>query len=337
MEALKNLKYIKDKAEKDRDNLLNIVKKLEFASNNYEINAELGVKTIAAIASLISVSGGFLLSWILSRISSKLSTPKSANLINYMSKLTIPAGFIGTIFLVGPLTKITKDAARLGRYKEKSDFLQNPTNFISFTDEEKNSIKVLQTNNNENVSTTKNIIKNFRDIYEMKEEIAEFNKYKKEQNQEELKLRESLKQIPISDKQIAEAKRLQKQAFIVFEKIDDKSESFVDDTNAALSSLSTLINGTTCTIANLLTLKFFGNKISEFTKDKKMPGFWEGLKLTKNLKFKDLVLIFIVPFLVTRLVILGVNSNSSEIKKYACQIGIMSAMQDLEDPKNFIV
>ena len=38
--------------------------------------------------------------------------------------------------------------------------------------------------------------------------------------------------MPISDKQIQKAKKLQKQTFMAFEKIDDKSECLVDDTNA---------------------------------------------------------------------------------------------------------
>lgn len=112
-----------------------------------------------------------------------------------------------------------------------------------------------------------------------------------------MKLRAALKDIPVTQKQMEDAEKLQKQVFRAFETIDDKSESFVDDTDAAVESISRTITGTICTAANLLTLKLFGNKISAFTSNKKMPGFMEGLKLTRNLKLKDLALILLHRFL----------------------------------------
>ncbi len=324
-------------AEKERDKLLNVVKHLEISANNYEINAELGIRIAAAGISFASVTSGFLFSWLFSNLSKNIKkSTKLANFLNNISKFSIPAGFFALFFLTGPLVKIVKDSARIGRQKEKDKFIETPTNFITFSDTEINSVKNIKIKNTNDDILMKNILINFKNIWNMKNEISNYEKTKKEKVQKELKLQEALKHIKISKEQEKEAKKLQKQAFIVFEKIDDKSESFVDDTNAALSSASAIINGTACTIANLLTLKIFGNKISKLTKNHKMPGFWEGIKLTKHLKLKDIMLIFVAPFLATRLLICVVSTICAEIKKYACQIGIMSAMKDLENPKNFI-
>ena len=124
--------------------------------------------------------------------------------------------------------------------------------------------------------------------------------------------------MPVSQKQLDDAKKLQFQLFKAFEKIDDKSESFVDDMSAAVDSLTNMCNGTICTLADLLTLKLFKNKILQHTQNKEMPGFVQGFKMMKNLRKRDLTLIFLAPFFVTRIMsfslfvtLTSINSSSS--------------------------
>ena len=177
----------------------------------------------------------------------------------------------------------------------------------------------------------KQVLKDFKDIFNLKQE------FKKNRLEEELKLQKALKEVEISPQQLEDAKIFQKQVFTAFEKIDDKAESFVDDTNAALNSTKQIVAGVVCTAANIVTLCLFGKKLSKYTKNKEIPGFFEGLKLSKNLTMKELTGIFIAPFVATRLFLLAMDAISTEIKKKACKIGIMSAMKDLDDPRNFVV
>lgn len=325
-------------AQKDRDKILKVIKRLEISSNNYEINTDLGIRTISVIASMFTIAGGLTLGWALGRLSKNAAKySKKTAFLDYMSKLSVPAGILSMIFLAGPLVKIAKESARIGRHKEKTELLKDASNFIAFSDSQKNSVKDTASQEPEKKSAINTVAEDFCDITKIKKDFEDYNKYKNSQLKEELKLRAALKDIPVTQKQMEDAEKLQKQVFRAFETIDDKSESFVDDTDAAVESISRTITGTICTAANLLTLKLFGNKISAFTSNKKMPGFMEGLKLTRNLKLKDLALIFIAPFFVTRLLILGISVVGSEIKKKACKIGVMTAANDLHDPKNFIV
>ncbi len=325
-------------AQKDRDKILKTIKRLEISSNNYELNAELGIRTISVIGSLLTIAGGLTLGWGLGRLSKKLSKySQNTAFLEYLSKLSVPAGILSMFLLSGPLVKIAKESARIGRYKEKTQLLNDASNFIAYTDSDKSKIQNIPQQNPEQISALNTVLKDFSDIAKIKKDFDDYNKYKNVQLKDELKLRKALKDIPVTQKQIDDAIKLQKQLFRAFETIDDKSESFVDDTDAAVESISRTVIGIMCTVANLLTLKIFGKKISSFTNNNKMPGFIEGLKLTRNLKLKDLGLIFIAPFFVTRLLILGVSVLCAEIKKKACKIGVMKAVDDLHNPKNFIV
>ena len=67
-----------------------------------------------------------------------------------------------------------------------------------------------------------------------------------------------------------------------------------------------------------------------------MPGFVEGFKMMKNLRKRDLTLIFLAPFFVTRILVTLVTAIGVEVKKKACKIGIFAALKDLENPKNFL-
>ncbi len=342
-EVFKNTEYSAkelEKAQKDRDKILSTIKKLEMSSNNYEINADLAIHLVSLVSGVIGVVGGFLLSRSLGRLAEKKALSgalKKGNFIDYLSKAAIPAGVIGSILAAGPLVKLSKESSRLGRYKAKEELLSDEKNFIAHSDEEKAKVKFSAKIEQKPEKMHKQVLQDFKDIFKMQNEFREYQNFKKTRLEEELKLQKALKEVEITPEQLEDAKVFQKQVFTAFEKIDDKSESFVDDTNAALNSAKQVIAGVICAAANIITLCLFGKKLSKYTPNKEIPGFFEGLKLSKNLSMKELTTIFIAPFVATRLILLTMDAISAEIKKKACKIGIMSAMQELNDPRNFVV
>ena len=72
-------------------------------------------------------------------------------------------------------------------------------------------------------------------LFKLKSDFSAYSNYKNTELKEDLKLREALKQIPISERQKLEAEKLQKELFMAFEKIDDKTESFVVHHNLSLN------------------------------------------------------------------------------------------------------
>lgn len=328
------------KAQKDKDKILSAIKKLEISANNYEINADLAIHLVAIASSCVGLIGGFLLSRSLGRLADKKALTgalKKGNFIDYLSKAAIPAGIIGSILAAGPLVRLSKESSRLGRHRAKEELLNDERNFIAHSDEEKKKLQFSGKIESKPEKMHKQVLKDFKAIFNLKQEFKEYQEFRKNRLEEELKLQKALKEVEISPQQLEDAKVFQKQVFTAFEKIDDKAESFVDDTNAALNSTKQIVAGIVCAAANIVTLCLFGKKLSKYTKNKEIPGFFEGLKLSKNLTMKELTGIFIAPFVATRLFLLAMDAISTEIKKKACKIGIMSAMKDLDDPRNFVV
>lgn len=328
------------KAQKDKDKILSAIKKLESTSNNYEINADLAVHFVALTLSCIGVVGGFLLSRSLGKLAEQKALTgalKKNNFIDYLSRAAIPAGILGSILAAGPLVKLSKESSRLGRHKAKTELLNDETNFIAHSEDEKAKIQFTSSPEKKTEKLYQRVINDFKEIFDLKKEFKEYESYKKTKLKEDLKLQAALKQIEASPEQLEDAKIFQEQVFKAFEKIDDKTESFVDDTNAATNCIKQVVSGVLCAGANLVTICLFGKKLAKFTPNKEIPGFFEGLKLSKNLSMKELTAIFIAPFIITRFLILIMDAVTAEIKKKACKIGIMSAMQDLDDPRNFVV
>ncbi len=324
-------------AQKDKNFILRTVKKLELATNAYEINLGFGLKTTGIILSLLTTSGGFLLSWGLGKLSQRPKMPSLvSNVANYASKLSIPAGILSLFLFAGPLVKFAKEVAQIGRFKEIERLRADEKNFYPYTDADIKNTEILPHDKAKSKTVFQKLKENYRVLFGILKDFNEYKTYSENKKIEQLKIEEALKTIPISQEQLTDAKRLQKQMFMAFEKIDDKSQSIVDDTTAFVASLSNLLICSACCFANIFTLKLFGKKIAQQTRNNKMPDFWEGIKLTRKLSLKNLVGIFILPYLITRCIVWGVSFAAAEIKKKACKIGIMSAMEDLNEPKRFV-
>lgn len=311
-----------NKAERDRDALLNTIKKIEFSSLDYLNNMVVLLATAVAGLSLAIFVGGHGLNKMLDKLKSKVKFLEKNPLMLKSIKgfnLSVLPMFVPVIMLSSSI-KMLKDAARVGRFKAKQELLNNPESFVYY-DEDKRKKASANTNYNikpkifwEKLKTDLNEIKNF------KKDFAEYNNYMKTQHKEELKLDEALMQVKISDQQKQDAIQLQKKAFHSFEKMDEKAQRFNDDTEAGVDIASRIFMGlATCSLRINGVIK--GNDLL----DKKKI-------LSSSKMFKELFPMFVLPQLIYPVV----KTITTRIKKDAGRIGVMTAMQDLDDPKNFL-
>lgn len=331
LEKFKRLNPSQDelnKAEKDKEALLNTIKKIEASSLDYLNNISMAISIvmtgIVAGTYLLGHCTNVLLDKLIPK--SKFLQGKSKSLMAIKSiNLTI-APFIFPILLLGQTIKMQKDAARVGRFKAKQEMLNNPAAFISYSQEDRNKVNNIDNSNIKQKGFFAKITQDFKELKNYKKDYKEYQDYMKTKHKEELKLDEALKQVEISDKQKQNALQLQKKAFHSFEKMDEKAQRFTDDTDAAVDIVGNIVTSSLKTIMQIWGLLRLGNKATQINKD---------ANAIKNIKSNEL-LKSILPFAASFFVHPIVNIIGTRIKKDAGKIGVMTAMKDLDDPKNFL-
>lgn len=160
--------------------------------------------------------------------------------------------------------KLQKDASRAGRFTAKRELEQDPTNFIGYSDTELNEVKEVK-NQKEKGSKFKeyalfipNIIRDW----------WKYNKYRNNEMKEKKALHNELKKLDVSEKQLRDAKNLQAKVFNTFDRVDDKSQSYSEATEAAIETMQPLVYAAGA-LAMISPLIYFGIQSS---RGKYTPG-----------------------------------------------------------------
>lgn len=322
------------KAEKDRDNITNTIRKIENSSLNYLMNMKTAMMSALIIVEGTAICIGLCVLKIIEHLQKK-KVIKDKTTIGGTSKLFSVklAPFLG-LFVLAPSIKLLKDASRIGRFKAKQELLANPQNFIAYDNEQRKKTQNTIKPDNKPISFVAKLKKDLQDIRQLQKDAKEYYHYKKTTRKEELKLDEALKQIKITDEQLNEAKNLQKQAFYAFEKMDEKAQRFTDDTEAGVNIARIMIMKPINIAASVLTFVYYG-KIAAIRGNGKLKEFPDIFKVLKHFKAKDVIKVVgisLTPQIIDALLTL----KNIQIEKEAGKIGVMTAMQDLEDPRNFI-
>lgn len=338
IEKFKDLNPAKEeseKAEKDRDVLLNTIKKIENSSLNYTMNMSMARHTINTALFSSALGVGIGLSKLIDALQDKAILTKKSSLIN-SSKGLLPLilPIVIMVTTMGSTAKMVKDAARIGRYKAKKELLENPENFIAYTDEQRETIGDVKLPKQKKNGFIERFKQDVREIKQLKKEYLEYQNYMNTTRKEELKLDEALKQVAISDKQKTDAQQLQKKAFHSFEKMDEKAQRFTDDTDAAVDSVRNTATGIIGTAGKITTLLYLNDKLVHYNEDK-IPSAMDIFKLSKHLTHKE-IMIALAAFVAPAFVNMPLIVRGIQIKKEAGKIGVMTAMNDLNDPKNFL-
>lgn len=311
-----------NKAEKDRDSLLNTIKKIEFSSLDYLNNMSVVVATAVTGAVLCGFFAGHGLNKILDKLLPKIKfIEKKPLLIKGIKEFTLTGlPLFAPAILLSSTVKILKDSARVGRFKAKQELLNNPENFVTYDDDERKNVSEKSNYNIKQKTFFQKIINDFDEVKNFKKDYADYKNYMNTQHKEELKLDEALKRIEITDEQKAAAIELQKKAFHSFEKMDEKAQRFTDDTEAGVDIVSQISMGL-ITSAFRINGVIKGNELFDKTKT-----------MSSNKMFIKMLPFFVFPQLAYPIV----KTIATRIKKDAGRIGVMTAMKDMDDPKNFL-
>ena len=130
-----------EEAKKDKQLIQNVVEKIDIASQDYAEDVELATGAITTAA----FAGGFLSGFITNKILSKIP----GSLQKHSKSISI---LVGVILALGSsiyCTKVQKQASRVGRFKVKQDFMNNPEKLLYVDDDkitDEDGTKYLNTN-----------------------------------------------------------------------------------------------------------------------------------------------------------------------------------------------
>lgn len=344
-EKFKNLNdFIKEEdliqAEKERNNILKTIKKIENKSNEYSTNMKIATFILSAIITSITTMVGAGLSGVLSLITKNNKLSKKLNNFIKISQfllITLIPGYT-TVFLTAPTVKLVKDAARIGRFKAKQELLNNPEEYIAFSDKERKSISIDDSEVEVKKAPKKGLKYYVNLLKELKNDANEYFNYVNTTQKENEKINKALKKIEVSEIQKKEAKKIQKQLFYAFEKVDEKQVSFIEDTDAIVD----IIRDTLMSIINfgikLLPIYVCAKDIKTINKGKMPETLRDVIKISTSNKLKiSTIVTLIMPFILPKFINFYAVIKSTEIEKQTGKIGVMTAIKDLEDARNFIV
>lgn len=328
MESFKNEEATPEqlqKAKKDQDNLLRTIRKVEINSQNYLSNTEMAFNIVLGSTMIAGAAGGGIVSgitWVLQ----KLKVISMASIFAQNMKKAAPlVGAFGLTIIAGSYAiKAQKKAAKIGRFKAKQELLNDPHNFITYSDEQLGSVKDLKAPQKPH----KGFLGKFKDevkfFFQLVKDYKDYETYQKMEGKDEQKLQKALEEIKISDEQIKDAKSLQKNAFMTFEKMDEMTQRYSDDTEAAADIGKQYINSAVGILGSLISFPLLAKNNFKIMQK---SNVFTSLKL---------FLLIDLPSILQQIVQIPTEIKAVQIKKEAGRIGIMEAMQDLQDPRYFV-
>jgi hypothetical protein len=134
-----------------------------------------------------------------------------------------------------------KQASRVGRFVKRQEILDNPELIMAYSDEQ-----VEQARDIKGPKIKKGFWEDIKDNFtffgKYFKHKKEYEKYKETTAKENEKIYEALKQTEISEKQLKEAKNLQEKIFRAFDKIDEMSQRYSEDIEAATQVTMQLVS-----------------------------------------------------------------------------------------------
>lgn len=324
------------KAKDDQAMLLRLIKKIDLSAQEYSENIEMGTNIATGSGMLVGLASGQLIKWS-TKLVEKLGHLKGANKLSKILKHNYTSFGLGIFLSLGASAyglSLQKKASRVGRYKAKQELMQDPKNFIRYSDEQMQSADGIKAKGKQ--SFWKSVLDDFKFFFKARKDFRAYDKYQKTTDVEHRKIRMALKQVAVSDKQLKSAEHLQDKTFRTFDKMDEMSERYAEDAEALGEIVNMSITSIITSIASLKMIwdmnKVIGKKIHKLA-----PKVNKSIHMSKN-KFKSSQLAkpmtqMIVPVLICSTLI---EIASTKYQKLASKIGIMKTIEELKDPKDFV-
>jgi len=291
-----------ENAKKDQQLLTKLVEKIDIASQDYAENSELATQNAIL---LIGATGG-IASLGAKKVLSALKI-KSAEKI----ELIIKACALGAFAMMGIISaQINKQASRVGRYKVKQELMKNPNNFVYVSDEQANTIKDAEVKPYKKPNL-------FKFLYTAIKDNKEYEKYKKTVGKEERRFNKAVEKLKLTDEQIKDAKRLQKNTFRTFNKIDENSQKFAESIEALGQAIAYPINLIFSLSAAAVAFPYLLAEAK--TKAERANNFT---------KYFGIIILSSIPAMI-------INALITKEQKKASRIADMKAIEELNDYRKF--
>lgn len=191
--------------------------------------------------------------------------------------------FLSGIVAMAIGLKLQKASARAGRYSAKKELEQDPQSFIGYTKDEFDSVDAEP---KKKPSKLKEMITFLPRVFK---QYYEYQHYKNNDLKKEEALQKELIKLKVSDKQLKDAKDLQRKVFNTFEQVDDKSQDYSETVDMVTQTAQPFIiwGGILTAISPLI---IFGiqagrGKLTAKSITDKVIGFLSGSTKIMNTKF----------------------------------------------------
>lgn len=287
-------------AKEEQQMITQIVEEIDKASQDYAEDVEFGTNSFMAAATALGIGETALGTWILNKLKVK----------NKIVSVGIPAAIGMAAMLASGVfaAKIQKQSSRVARFKVMQDLEKNPERLL-YVDEEK-------INNNTQIETKDKKKENLLQFYlRLYNENKEYNEYIKKNGDKNKKFKLALNEIKLTDKQKADAKQLQANVFKTFNKIDDKSQTYSESTEA-LGELA----------------KTYGSLLSV------LAGCAGSIAVALHVikRKSDKAFASIIPIYASLVPALALDAYVTKEQKQSSRVAHMLAIKDLEDYKHFV-
>ena len=214
-------KYIK--AKENQELIVDAVKEINIKAEEYSENVENSYDTLGTLSWLIAIPAGM-------GINKLLKMAKANKKISTVIATAVPILTSLGIQMAGTFEE--KNAARVGRFKARQDLLKNPARLMAYSDEEMKMAEDVKAEPQKR-SFLKKLGGSFAFLAGYIKDKSEYNEYKEKSQKQNEKLNKALQQVEVSEEQITKAKSLQKNVFRAFDEIDEMSQRYSEDTEAA--------------------------------------------------------------------------------------------------------
>lgn len=237
-------------ARENQELIVDAVKEINIKAEEYSENVENSFDTLGMLSWIIAAPLGF-------GINKLLKIAKANKTISTIVATSVPLLTSMGIQLKGTMEE--KNASRVGRYKARQDLLKNPARLMAYSDEEMKMAENVKAEPQKQ-SFFKKLGGSFSFLAGYIKDKSEYNKYKKTTQKENEKLNKALKQVEVSDAQIADAKVLQKNVFRAFDEIDEMSQRYSEDIEAA-TEIAKEVGSSAWTIGTMVGTALLGASI----------------------------------------------------------------------------
>lgn len=294
-----------EEAKAHQQIITDITRKIDIKAQNYSENSE----TLGAF-SLTAMGTGGVLAYKLSSMILKGLTKIGLNIPAKVTQFAPAVAAIGMALpIISFFTSFQKDMARLGRFKAKQELLNDPKNFVYIDEKELEDIQVPKKEPQGVIARIKNKFNSVRQLFK---DYKEFKKYEKDELPEEIKLQKALRKVALKPGQLEQAESLQKKVFNTFEVLDDNSQRYAEDIELTNEMAGMIFTPIVSFGSGLLTY-LAANKLFNIGLKGKIAAGMVGLLGSS----------------------FAMEAYFTKMQKKASKIGVMKAIQELQNPQNY--